>query len=141
MELPNATANAVTGAVEAAHAASEKAYAPYSGFRVGAAVLTHGGAVHAGCNVENASYGLSMCAERSAVFAMVGGVGNQPDRRIRLVAIVSPDVAPCFPCGACRQVLHEFGCEEVVVLDASGEPTRYPFGELLPRAFDPGDLH
>ena len=120
-------------AIETARAASERAYAPYSNFRVGAAILTEGGAVHAGCNVENASFGLSICAERNAVAAMA--LADPNDRKIRLIAVVSPSAALCFPCGACRQVLHEFGCEEVVVLEASGSPRRYPFDTLLPHAF------
>ena len=125
--------------IEAARAASEKAYAPYSGFRVGAAVLTEGGVVHAGCNVENASYGLAVCAERNAVFRMVADSVPE-NRKIRLAAVVSPDAAPCFPCGACRQVLREFGCEEVVMLKSSGAPVRYPFDALLPHAFGPESL-
>ncbi len=124
-------------AIEAARSASLRAYAPYSNFRVGAAALTEAGAIYAGCNVENASYGLSMCAERNAV-ARVAAANNH--NKILLVAVVSPDSAPCFPCGACRQVLREFGCEEVVVLDASGEHERYPFSEILPHAFGPEDL-
>jgi cytidine deaminase len=122
--------------IEAARATSERAYAPYSNFRVGAAALSDAGAIYAGCNVENASYGLSMCAERNAVAGMVAA----DDRKIRLVAVVSPDSAPCFPCGACRQVLREFGCEEVVVLDAYGRPKGYPLDTLLPHAFGPEDL-
>src|ERR671933_2071557 len=124
--------------IETARAASERAYAPYSNFRVGAAILTEGGAVHAGCNVENASFGLSICAERNAVAAMA--LADPNDRKIRLVTLVSPSAAPCFPCGACRQVLHEFGCEEVVVLETSGTFGRYPFGTLLPHAFGPESL-
>ena len=126
--------------VETALVASSKAYAPYSNFRVGAAILTESGAVHIGCNVENASYGLTICAERNAVAGMIANVADAEGRKIRLVAVVSPDVAPCFPCGACRQVLREFGCEEVVVLDSSGDPRRYPFAEILPHAFGPEDL-
>jgi cytidine deaminase len=122
--------------IEAARATSERAYAPYSNFRVGAAALSDAGAIYAGCNVENASYGLSMCAERNAVAGMVAA----DDRKIRLVAVVSPDSASCFPCGACRQVLREFGCEEVVVLDAYGRPKGYPLDTLLPHAFGPEDL-
>ena len=122
-------------AIEAARAASERAYAPYSDFRVGAAILTRGGAVHAGCNVENASYGLAICAERNAAARMVAAGGE--DRKIRLVAVYSPKASPCFPCGACRQVLREFGCEEVVVLDPEGKPRRYPFEEILPNSFGP----
>jgi cytidine deaminase len=124
--------------IEAARVASLKAYAPYSNFRVGAAILTESGSVHAGCNVENASYGLAICAERNAVAGMIATSAD--DRKIRLVAVVSPDAAPCLPCGACRQVLHEFGCEEVVVHGASGEYERYPFSEILPHAFGPEDL-
>ena len=121
----------------AAREASERAYAPYSGFRVGAALLTEGGAVHAGCNVENASYGLAICAERNAAAAMA--LADPQDREIRLVAVFSPDASPCFPCGACRQVLREFGCKAVVVEEASGL-RRYPFEEILPNSFGPEDL-
>lgn len=124
-------------AIEAARLASLRAYTPYSNFRVGAAALTEAGAIYAGCNVENASYGLSMCAERNAVAGMVAA--DNPNK-IRLVAVVSPDSAPCFPCGACRQVLREFGCDEVVVLDGSGNPKSYPLDALLPHAFGPEDL-
>jgi len=126
--------------IEAARAASLRAYAPYSNFRVGAAIMTLSGAVQIGCNVENASYGLAICAERNAVARMIVETANADERRIRLVAILSPDAAPCFPCGACRQVLHEFGCQEIVVLDASENPMRYPFSEILPHAFGPEDL-
>lgn len=128
-----------THLIEAARDASNRAYAPYSNFRVGAALLTANGEIHVGCNVENASYGLSMCAERAAVFAMSANATDEDDRKVLLVAVVSPDAAPCLPCGACRQVLREFGCEEVVVEESSGI-RRYPFGELLPHAFGPEAL-
>lgn len=120
-----------------ARGAAEAAYAPYSAFHVGAALVTEGGHVQAAANVENASYGLSMCAERSAVFALVAA--SPADRRVRTVAIASPDAAPCWPCGACRQVLHEFGCQEVVV-EQDGAPLVLAFGDLLPHAFGPEDL-
>ena len=120
--------------MDAARAASERAYAPYSGFKVGAAILTTGGEVYAGCNVENASYGLSICAERNAATTMA--VADPEDRQIELVAVSSPNAAPCFPCGACRQFLREFNCKEVVVEDASGL-RRYPFEEILPNSFGP----
>ena len=126
-------------AIRAAQAATERAYAPYSGFRVGAAIITGCGALYDGCNVENASYGLSICAERGAVMKMICD-SSPEDRKIRLVAVVSPNAAPCFPCGACRQVLREFGCEEVVVLDAEGNPRHYPFEEILPNSFGPEAL-
>jgi cytidine deaminase len=123
--------------MNAAREASERAYAPYSNFRVGAAILTEGGTLHTGCNVENASYGLAICAERNAATTMA--FANPEDREIRLVAVFSPDASPCFPCGACRQVLREFGCKEVVVEEASGLH-RYPFEEILPHSFGPEDL-
>jgi cytidine deaminase len=126
------------GAVmDAARHASERAYAPYSDFHVGAAILTEAGAIHAGCNVENASYGLAICAERNAATTMA--FANPEDREIRLVAVFSPDASPCFPCGACRQVLREFGCKEVVVEEGSSL-RRYPFEEILPYSFGPEDL-
>ena len=128
-----------THLIEAARDASSRAYAPYSNFRVGAALLTANGEIHVGCNVENASYGLSMCAERAAVFAMLANALDEDDRKVSSVAIVSPDAAPCLPCGACRQVLREFGCEEVLVEERSGV-RRYPFEELLPHAFGPEAL-
>lgn len=120
--------------MERAREAADLAYAPYSGFKVGAAILTDDGRVHAGCNVENASYGLSICAERNAATSMVSAAPD--NRRIKSVAVFSPNTAPCFPCGACRQFLREFGCEEVVVEDASGL-RRYPFDEILPNSFGP----
>ena len=121
-------------AIRVARAASGRAYAPYSNFPVGAAILTQGGAVYAGCNVENASYGLGICAERNAAAHMIA---DGEDREIELVAVYSPNASPCFPCGACRQVLREFGCEEVVVLDVEGNPRRYSFEEMLPHSFGP----
>jgi cytidine deaminase len=123
--------------MEAARAAASRAYAPYSNFQVGAAILTKGGSIHPGSNVENASYGLSICAERTAATAMA--YADPEDREIELVAVYSPNAAPCFPCGACRQVLQEFGCEEVVVEDGGGL-RRYPFDEILPNSFGPEDL-
>ena len=120
--------------MDAARAVSQRAYAPYSGFKVGAAILTTGGEVYAGCNVENASFGLSICAERNAATTMAAA--DPEDRQIELVAVSSPNAAPCFPCGACRQFLREFNCKEVVVEDASGL-RRYPFEEILPNSFGP----
>jgi cytidine deaminase len=123
--------------MEAARAASRRAYAPYSDFYVGAAILTGGGAIHSGSNVENASYGLSICAERNAATTMAHA--DPEDREIELVAVYSPNTSPCFPCGACRQFLREFGCKEVIVEDSSGL-RRYPFEQILPNSFGPEDL-
>ncbi len=123
--------------MEAARAAASRAYAPYSNFHVGAALLTESGTIHSGANVENASYGLSICAERNAVTTMAAT--DPEDREIELVAIFSPNTSPCFPCGACRQVLREFGCKEVVVETSLGLQ-RYPFDQILPNSFGPEDL-
>ena len=121
----------------AAREASGRAYAPYSNFHVGAAILTGGGNVYQGSNIENASYGLSICADRNAVTTMA--FADPEDRFIELVAVYSPNASPCFPCGACRQFLREFGCKEVVVDDGTGL-IRYPFEEILPNSFGPEDL-
>lgn len=115
-------------AQEAAH----NAYVPYSGFPVGAAVLTGDGRVVTGCNVENASYGLTICAERNAITTMVA---TDPDDRIVKIAVFGPKAAPCQPCGACRQVMSEFGKPEVIV-EVDGEAVAYPFSEILPNSFD-----
>jgi cytidine deaminase len=123
--------------MEAARAAASRAYAPYSNFHVGAAILTGGSAIHSGSNVENASFGLSICAERNAATTMASA--DPEDREIELVAVFSPNASPCFPCGACRQVLREFSCKEVIVEGASGLQ-RYPFDQILPNSFGPEDL-
>jgi cytidine deaminase len=123
--------------MEAARAAANRAYAPYSNFHVGAAILTRGGTIYSGANVENASYGLSICAEHNAV-AMMAATAPE-DREIELVAVFSPNASPCFPCGACRQVLREFGCKEVVVETGRGIQ-RYLFDQILPNSFGPEDL-
>lgn len=120
-----------------AQTAAHHAYVPYSHFPVGAVLLTAGGQVVPGCNVENASYGLTICAEHTAVARMVAR--EIDDRQIDVVAVVGLQASPCFPCGACRQVLKEFGCRFVVV-EEDGEPRRYPFAEILPHGFGPGDL-
>ena len=117
----------------AARAARGHAHAPYSRFRVGAAVLDERGRVHAGCNVENASYGLTTCAERNAIAAAVAGGA----RRIKAVAVVTGTRPPSTPCGACRQVLAEFGDADMLVLLAppSGTGTTRRLGALLPESF------
>jgi len=111
------TASQITALVQAARRTRRRAYAPYSKFRVGAAALTASGAVVPGCNVENASYGLSMCAERAAIHRAVA----EGHRQLRAVAVVGGR-AGVFPCGACRQVMHEFGVEHVIVAGPSGAP-------------------
>ena len=114
---------------------SRKAYSPYSGFSVGAALLAADGAVFTGCNVENASYGLTICAERSAVFAAVAA----GCRKITAIAIVASGEELPLPCGACRQVLAEFCDDDCEVMVASASRLEdiqvFRLGELLPHAF------
>ena len=117
--------------VEAARAAQERAYCPYSHYRVGAALLTDDGRVFVGCNVENASYGLTICAERSAVFTAVSS-GAQ---RFRRIVVVTDSEPPGPPCGACRQVLAEFGADLEVESVGPSQSKRWRIGELLPDAF------
>ncbi|HEV2150639.1 MAG TPA: cytidine deaminase [Longimicrobiaceae bacterium] len=109
------------------------AYVPYSRFTVGAALLAESGEVFTGCNVENASYGLTNCAERVAV----GKAVSEGVRRFRAVAVVGPqDDVPLAPCGSCRQVLYEFGPDMVVVTPEGEGYTAASMRELLPGAFD-----
>lgn len=93
--------------IKLARAAMKNAYAPYSDFRVGAAILLKDGRVFTGCNVENASYGLTICAERNAIFAAVAASKKKPE--IEAVAVLNHRGVACSPCGACRQVIAEFG--------------------------------
>jgi cytidine deaminase len=122
--------------VDAARAVQQQAYAPYSHFRVGAAIEADNGAVFVGCNVENASYGLTICAERAAVAAAVGaGV-----RHIRRAVVVTDSDPPAAPCGACRQVLSEFGPDMLVEAVGPERTSRWSMRELLPAAFGPEQL-
>lgn len=123
--------------LEQAKAARMHAYAPYSRFPVGAALLARDGRVFTGVNVENASYGLGNCAERTAVFKAV----SEGARDFVAVAVVGPeDDVECSPCGACRQVLFEWGADMVVVLADGGGLKQQTVRELLPGAFDAGRL-
>lgn len=122
--------------LEAALRARENAWAPYSRFRVGAALEDDSGRIHTGCNVENASYGLTVCAERVAVLKAV----SEGVRGFRRVAIAAGSEQPTPPCGACRQILWEFcGDIEVALVNLRGNVTRYRLRELLPNPFD-GDF-
>ncbi|WP_226344236.1 cytidine deaminase [Agilicoccus flavus] len=125
--------------LDLAREAAAHAYVPYSSFPVGAALLLASGRVVQGCNVENASYGLTICAERTGATRMVAEADDDADRRIVAAAVIGLEASPCFPCGACRQVLHEFGCERVVVEEV-GAPRSYPFEQILPHGFGPADL-
>lgn len=132
----NLSDEAIEALVGAAVRAREHAYAPYSGFAVGAAALAGDGRVFVGCNIENASYGLSVCAERNAVAAAgVAGI-----RQLAAVAVVTSAQPPASPCGACRQVLAEFGDFFVILADLDGARVVTSVGELLPRPFLPDSL-
>ncbi|WP_424973421.1 cytidine deaminase [Dinoroseobacter sp. S124A] len=124
--------------LDAARAVREKAYAPYSNFKVGAAVRGASGAVYAGCNVENVAYPEGTCAEAGAIAAMVAA----GETALVEVAVIAGSPDPVPPCGGCRQKLKEFGAAEVPVLMAttSGAELSMTLGELLPGAFDPGHL-
>lgn len=119
---------------EAALRARLRAHAPYSKFCVGAAVLVEGGEILAGCNVENASYGLSVCAERNAIGRSVSTLGR---RKLKAVAIVADTAPPSPPCGMCRQVMAEFADPDLPVRcrNLRGKEKRYVLGKLLPNAF------
>lgn len=120
--------------VKIATQAMASAYAPYSQFRVGAALITASGDIVAGCNVENASYGLSMCAERNAIANAIIGI-EQDTMEIRAIAVVNSKNVPCSPCGACRQVIWEFGQNaQVIFLGSHGWQT-LTIKELLPFGF------
>jgi cytidine deaminase len=112
--------------------ALKNSYAPYSRFSVGAALLSADGEVVTGCNVENASYGLSMCAERTAVFKAV----SEGLREFEAIAVVSSKVNPVYPCGACRQVLREFNPRlKVIVAGPGKKPIATSLDKLLPKSF------
>ncbi|MDO9499479.1 cytidine deaminase [Falsiroseomonas sp.] len=125
--------------LDAAEAARDHAYAPYSRFRVGAALLCDDGTIQPGCNLENASYGATICAERVAVGAAIAA-GR---RRFRAIAIAGPAGIALSPCGICRQVLSEFspdGALRVVMRTADGSVRETRLAALLPDAFGPADL-
>lgn len=115
-----------------------RAYAPYSEHPVGAAILDEDGAVHAGSNVENAAYPQGVCAEASAISAMIGAGA----RRIIAVAVAGPGPHLCTPCGGCRQKIREFAAPETLILigDDDGVKAEFTLGELLPESFGPDNL-
>jgi len=126
----------------AAEAAMKNAYCRYSNFSVGAAVLSEDGKIFAGCNVENASYGLTMCAERNAIFQAVANGSLSKDRKLKAVVVVTPKEKLTAPCGACRQVIYEF-CEKAdadIFIFGGNHSGAFKLSELLPDAFGPEDL-
>jgi cytidine deaminase len=119
----------------AAESVAERAHAPFSDFHVGAALLTSEGEVVTGCNVENSSYGLTNCAERTAVFRAVAEGKLSKGVSIDAIAVVERKHRSCTPCGACRQVLSEFGLEAVVLYEFKGQRRRTTVSALLPESF------
>lgn len=138
LSMPKKTASSNLGKLEkAARIAARKAYAPYSQFRVGAAVLASSGRMYTGCNIENASYGLCNCAERTAIFTAIAA----GESTITHVAVYTPTPAPSSPCGACRQVINEFGPHaRILCICDSRERIESTLDALLPDAFGPENL-
>jgi len=122
--------------IRAARAVRENAYAPYSRFAVGAAVQGASGRIYTGANVENASYGLTMCAERVAIFRAVA----EGEKRLTALAVVSDAPRPASPCGACRQVMVEFGIKTVIMSNTKGDRIAALLADLLPHAFGKTNL-
>ena len=121
---------------KAAEGVSERAYAPFSDFFVGSAIVTSEGKVYVGCNVENSSFGMTNCAERTAVFSAIADKQSQGKLDIRAVAVLNRDGVPCAPCGACRQVIFEFGPNAIIIYrNKKGEIVQTPIVELLPEGF------
>lgn len=122
--------------IKAARAARENAYVPYSKFKVGAAVLSKSGKVYVGCNVENASYGLTNCAERTAIFTAV----SAGETDLAALAVVADTIGPTAPCGSCRQVMAEFGITKIILCNIKGESRVVSLDDLLPYSFTKNDL-
>lgn len=127
-------ANEQSRLLQAAWDAVKRAYAPYSNFQVGAAVLTEKGNIFSGCNIENASYGLTICAERTAIFSAVAHEGGN-SMKIRALVVVNEHNAPCSPCGACRQVIFEFGSDAIVIFQGKDGLEEARAADLLPKGF------
>jgi cytidine deaminase len=132
----------MTQLVAAARAAREKAYAPYSHFAVGAALLDEQGRIHAGCNIENAAYPQSQCAEASAIAHLVLAGGTRILATVVVGVAGGPDDPPVTPCGGCRQRLREFAADgsPVWAADLHGVRASFTLGQLLPASFGPGHL-
>jgi len=123
--------------ITAAKKAKLKAYAPYSNFRVGAAIRTKSGKVYTGCNIENSSYGLTICAERTAIFKAI----SEGEKEFTAIAVASDDKDFCPPCGACRQVLMDLAPSiDFIMIDKSGDQKVVALKELFPIPFGPDHL-
>jgi cytidine deaminase len=128
--------NDAASLLERAEDIAARAHVPYSRFRVGAIAVSPDGSIHAGCNVENAAYGASVCAEVNAITTAVANGATEIDT----IAVVCLDGAPCTPCGNCRQVMREFGVKRIVMRDGAGSPVEFTLGDLLPMSFGPEAL-
>lgn len=133
MQKTNASAALRKKLDRAASRVMKNAHAPYSNFRVGAAILLTNGKIISGCNVENASYGMTNCAERTAIFTAVAEFG--PGIEIKAVAVTNDQGVPCSPCGACRQVIYEFGPDATIFFQSADGPKQAQITELLPEGF------
>lgn len=133
MRKKTLTAGAVRKLMRSAESGMKNAHAPYSNFRVGAAILLTNGKVFSGCNVENASYGMTNCAERTAIFSAVAALG--PKIEIRAVAVANAQGVRCSPCGACRQVIYEFGPDATIYFQGADGLKQAHITELLPEGF------
>ena len=122
--------------LQAATEARQHAYVPYSHFPVGAAAMTDNGNLYTGCNIENASFGLTICAERTAIFKAIAA----GEKQIVTVAVVADTPGPTAPCGACRQVMAEFGVQSVIMANTNGASRIVKLNELLPYAFSSNDM-
>ena len=117
--------------IQLAKEAAQNAYTPYSSFCVGAALLSKNGQVYTGCNIENASYGATNCAERTAIFKAV----SEGNREFEKIAVIAQDGSTAYPCGICLQVMHEFMPDGMVLLEKEGKIVPYTVKELLPCGF------
>ncbi len=123
--------------IKEAEKARNRAYTPYSKFKVGAAVLCDDGKIFTGCNIENASFGMSICAERVAIFKAV----SEGSTKFEAIAVIGDTDKPCSPCGACRQVISEFGEDiPLIMANLKGDVKIKKIGDLLPEAFGKKDL-
>lgn len=122
--------------IKVAQAYRERAYAPYSKFKVGAAVLAKSGKAYGGCNIENASYPVTNCAERTALFKAV----SEGELEFEALAVIADTEEPCSPCGACRQALAEFRIPRIIMTNLKGDTKVVSLEELLPYAFSDKDL-
>ena len=122
--------------IECAIEARQQSYSPYSNFAVGAALLCEDGTIYKGCNIENASYGLTNCAERTAIFKAI----SEGHRKFKALAVVADTEGPCSPCGACRQVMKEFKIPTIIMANLMGHMEIVSIEDLLPFSFSDCDV-